>query len=828
MERRGRISVPALYFFVAVGISLYLTILIQSAGATVLRHGLKLSGTGWVLFLAIAAAAFAALIVGIKPLARFESRLLGAGEGERIRADRTMLIPALFLLLTPLLNVHYWTREDLRARLAILGLAVIGAVLYVRLTSVIPLFKTAGGRIGRWREKIGAMPLRRKLVILFLAAFLVYNLAAFILVNEGVTFSGDEPSYLMTTDSLLHDQDINVADNYARQDWFHFYDRAEMPDMVLEHYTQEGRKGADYQYPINLPGISFLMLPWYALAGLLKGRALTFVLKGSLSVWAALLGTQIYLLVRQRFKREGLALGVWVISTFTAPIIFYATHLYPELPIALFSVYVFRKMTSDEAPTKRQILFMGFLMGTFFWFGVKYNFVFGSLILVSCHALWFRHKARARVPLLWALPVVGALVFYGAVYAMYGTISPMAVYEGIQSPERSRALMQAILAYPLSMRLDSFFDYFLDQRDGLLLYAPVYLFALLGIVPAWRRRRSDVGYAALIALPFLLNYAFFTHRQGVSPQGRVMAPMIWIGALMLAHFIAGTRNRVFRAAFGIGATASVAIAVLMHFHPDFLYQTTTHEVTERAGAFFVYLSNMRFFWPPFLPSFLKFPVQDYPPNTIWIAGVAALAVLYAIFGMGSRLQNSIFRRKSARFTKIGSNKLNFVDATPITKRTHLVMACVMLAGVFWMWCWQPRTVLYPTWTSDYPVKTKLGFYLNASGNAVVTRENGRFYLHEVRPHRFVFASEKKLDRLKIAYGSETEDFETRIRFFDLPLTEGRTSKEIREFDFEPKASYVFRGRYIYEIGIDIARLSPKKEVVEPYFFQIAPGSLTAH
>jgi hypothetical protein len=232
-------------------------------------------------------------------------------------------------------------------------------------------------------------------------------------------------------------------------------------------------------------------------------------------------------------------------------------------------------------------------------------------------------------------------------------------------------------------------------------------------------------------------------------------------------------------------------------------------VTERAGAFFIYLSNMCFFWPPFLPSFLKFPVQDYPPNTWWIAGVAVLFVLYAVFGkVGSRLQNS--------------KKSTFVNTIPIRMRTHLVIACGLLAGVFWMWCWQPRTVLYPTWTSDYPVKTKLGFYLNASGNAVVTRENGRFYLHEDRRHRFVFASERKLGRLKIAYGSETEDFETRVRFFDLPLTEGRTSHEIREFVFEPKATYEYRGRYFYEIGIDIVRLSPKKEVVEPYFFQIAP------
>lgn len=797
MERRAGWRAGLLYLAIAAGASLYLTAIIQSAEATVLSYGLKLQGTGLLIFAAAAVLAFAGLAFGIKALARFEAGLFGTDERTRLREDRAMLVPALFLLLTPLLSVHYFTREDLRARLAVLGVAVLAAVLYVRLTTIVPLLRTCGGRIGALRERLRALPLRRKLFILFFAAFLVYNLAALVLIGEGVTFSGDEPYYLMTSDSLLYDRDINVADNYARRDWFHFYDRAEAPDIVLSPYTREGRKGSGHQYPINLPGISFLMLPWYALGRMLKGHWLTFVLKGSLSVWAALLGTQIYLLVRQRFKKEGLALGVWAITAFTAPVFFYATHLYPELPIALFSVYIFRKMTSDEAPTKRQVLFMGFLLATFFWFGVKYNFIFGPLVLVSCHALWFRHKARARVLLFLALPVVGALAFYGAVYSMYGTFSPMAVYEGIQSAERSRALTQYILAYPLSMRLDSFFDYFLDQRDGLLLYAPIFSFALLGLVPAFRKRRSDFWAIGLITLPFLFNYAFFTHRQGVSPQGRVLAPIIWAGALLLAYFLDGTRSRVFRGAFGIAAAASVALGVLLHFHPDFLYQPTTHEVTERAGALFVYLSNMRIFLPPFLPSFLKFPVQDYPPNTWWIAGSAAFGVLYAVLG----------RRSTGR---------------PWKTRTHITIACVLLAGIVWMWAWQPRTPLYPTWTSEYPIKTKLGFYLTPAGSGVIVRERGRFYLHEDRPHRIVFASVKKLDRLKIAFGSETEDFEARIRFFDLPLTEGRTTRQIREFEFEPKASYPFRGRYLYEIGIDIVRLSPRGEKVAPFFLQIAP------
>jgi hypothetical protein len=779
MERLPRLKTGLFCALAAAGVSGYLTTLLQSGSATVLSHGLKLRGGGLALFAGIAVLAFAAFAIGASKYG-------------------LQLAPVLFLLLTPLLNVHYWTREDLRARLAILGLAVLAALLYVRLASIVPLAARAGGRLGTWRARIAFLPLKRKLVLLFFAAFLVFNLGAFILVSEGMDFSGDEPTYLISADSLFYDRDINLADNFARQDYFHFYDRERMPDLVLNPYTREGRKGSAHQYPINLPGISFLMLPWYALGQLIKGRWLTFLLKGSLAVWAALLGTQIFLLVRERFKREGLALGIWAVSAFSAPLVFYATHLYPEIPIALFSVYIFRKMTSDKPPIGRQILFMGFLLGTFFWFGVKYNFIFGPLVLVSCHALWFRHKMRSKLPVFLALPILGAAVFYGAVYWMYGTFSPMAVYEGIQTPEHSQALLRFILAYPLSIRLDSFLDYFLDQRDGLLLYAPVYAFALLGFVHAWRKRKSDLWCALLVAGPFLFNYAFFTHRQGVCPPGRVLAPLVWIGALLLAYFVDGNRNRIFAAFFGIAAAASIAEAALLHFHPLFLYQPTTHEVTERAGAFFIFLSNMRTFLPAYLPSFLKVPNGDHLPNYFWVAGLAFFVAVYLLV-----------HKRAGR---------------PWKTTAHLALACFLLTGIVWMWVWEPRTILYPTWETDYPLRpSRLGFYLAPTGEAVVTREGGRFYLHEVRPHTFVFASKEKLDKIKIVFGSETDEFEARVRFFDLPLTEGRTVREQKELVFVPLAAYRYKGRYFYELGLELRQLTPRKVDQKPYFFQILPA-----
>ncbi len=85
--------------------------------------------------------------------------------------------------------------------------------------------------------------MKKRLVVLFLFAFLVYNACALVLVLEGVTFSGDEPNYLLTTHSLATDGDINLADNFRDRDYFHFYDEKENPRLRMSPYAREGKKG---------------------------------------------------------------------------------------------------------------------------------------------------------------------------------------------------------------------------------------------------------------------------------------------------------------------------------------------------------------------------------------------------------------------------------------------------------------------------------------------------------------------------------------------------------------------------------------------------------
>jgi hypothetical protein len=762
----------------ALGTAYFLTVALQSASYTITSHGLKMSGGRWAVLLGVFVLAFAALAAAGRAFPRFE------------------IVPFLILLLTPTVFIHYWNRDDFRARLAALGLTAVLAALALTFAKKNPASQTAPSPTRRWAGRWSSLPTRRKLVVLFLAAFLVYNLCAGLFVLEGATFTGDEPNYLLMSHSLLYDRDLNLADNYANQDYFHFYSRQDNPHLTLGTYTQTGKKGPGHEYSINMPGTAVLMLPWYWLSQRLSGAWLTFVLKGSLSIWAVLLGLQLYLLARDLWRREGLAVGLWAVYAFSSPVLFYATHLYPEVPIALFSIYVYRKVTAPETPSALRLLGLGFLLGLFPWFGVKYQVFLGSLVLVGLYFLWKQHGLRAKILYFLAPPVVSVALFYLNIYVLFGSWSPFSLYFGAMTEARSQAFTQAALGLPLWARTDSFFGYLLDQRDGLLLYAPVYIFAILGLVELFRKSKRDLIVVLLILLPFLGNYALLAHRQGASPQGRPLAPLSWIGILLVGYVLTNNKNRIFSGLFVVSVLATLGATLLLLSHPSFLSQPTTHDITERAGDMFLYLSNQRIVLPALLPSFLKANNLGYVPNYFWLAGLCLIVIIYAL--VSRRIP-----KKTAR-------------ALP------LVMVSLGLAVVFVLWVFFPRVVLYPRQTFTYASGDRLAAYLFPAGPGVVAKNEGEFWLHAARAYKIVLGSAKKLSGLKLVFGSTAGREDAAIDFFDLPVFRGETANERKTIIYAPPVAATSGRLFFYEFNVAFRKLSDEDLAVDPYLFQVLP------
>jgi hypothetical protein len=782
-----RAAISVLFSF---GIALFVDIYRQSQHWTILDHSFQFGLT----FFGIWAVTAGMLILSWSCLARWEVKRTEVDPAEVHRRGILATLPLGFFLLSHWLLRFYTTGADLRLRLRLLAAFIILAFLALKAADLVELSKKPLSFLARAEAKFSSLSLRRRLIVLFIVSFLIYQAAAFILVAQGTSFSGDEPYYLMTTHSLLRDGDINLANNYAQQDYFAFYSRAKNPRLKLGIYGRYGRKGKDYVYPINLPGISILMLPFYWLSRFFSGRWLTFVIKGSLAIWSSLLGLQIYLYLRDAWHKERLSLGLWAIYAFSSPILFFAVHLYPEVPIALYSFYVFRKVTAKSLLSTRQVAFLGLVLGLFPWFGLKYNFFFWPLLAISVYFLVKEHRVGRRVIVFIAIPLVSQALFYVFIHSLYGTFSPIAVYEGVMTPERAEAFRQTFLGIPLRARIDAFLDYFLDQRDGLLLYSPAYFFVFLGFVEIWRRRKRDFWCLVFLGLPFLLNYALFTHRQGASPQGRVLAPLSWIGAIALGHFLVSSRRRIFRLLFGAASAAGLVVAGLLLAYPSYLYQPTTHEFTSRPGDLFVHLSNLHFFLPPYLPSFIKVDNTRYWPNYLWVLGLFVFILVHAL----SRKESS-FRRATPR-----------------------VFAYAALVSAFFLWVLFPRSVLYPVKTVQYSSQRSLGFSTSSAGKGVIAKDSGDFYLHLEKDYTFLFASTAKLDSLKLVFGSDTGEYDLKLSLFDLPLFEGTTAHETREKIFAPPASYSLRNLHLYELTLHLNHRSSESMLADPFLIQIIP------
>jgi hypothetical protein len=778
------------FALLSFGLAVYLRVYFQSSHFSILDHTLSLSP---LRVLPLWLTVFGILLLAWVLVSRWEASRFGLTLASARWRGFLACLPLAFFLLTPRVLDFYFTRSDLRIRLRLLALFIFLAVLLLKLADYARASKR-NTLIVQAETRFSVFSLRLKLTLLFLVSFFIYQGAAIVLVNEGTTFSGDEPYYLMTSHSLLKDLDINLANNYAQRDYFSFYSKKENPRLKLGIYGRFGRKGREYIYPINLPGISVLMLPFYWLSQFFSGKALTFILKSSLSVWASLLGLQVYLYSRELWDRERLSLGLWALYSFSTPVLFYAVHLYPEVPIALFSLYVFRKITSGVPLSYLRMLFLGLVLGLFPWFGLKFGFLFWPLLLV---ALYFFIKERRPIPKILAfaaLPLISTALFYVFVHALYGTFSPLAVYEGTMTPESTEAFRQAVLSIPLRARVDAFLDYFLDQRDGLLLYSPLYIFAFLGLVEIYRRKKRAFWSLLFIGLPFLLNYAFFTHRQGACPPGRVLTPVSWIAAVALGYFLVHNRRKVFSLLFGAAAGASFILAGLLLAHPSFLYQPTTHDFTVRSGELFVYLSNLRFFLPPFLPSFIKVDNSGYWPDYAWVLALLLFVAVYVVMS----------RRSRARLA-----------------RPYLFVFAALLVS-FLLWVQWPRSPLFPSKTVRYSPTRSLGFSLFPMGKGVVAKESGDFYLHFEKNYTFIFGSRKQLDRVKLVFGSDIGDYKVRLTFFDLPLFEGTTAHGTRELIFQPAISYPLKNLFLYEVNVSLTHLTSESMLIDPYFFQVIP------
>jgi hypothetical protein len=450
--------------------------------------------------------------------------------------------------------------------------------------------------------------------------------------------TGDEPFYLMTAISIWDDHDLNECNNYRQRDESRLYPpfytsraggfagfprgwqgwRAPFPlpphPAQLVPYTRMCAGLSEYEAinpRVPLPddgtgnelyskhglGLSLMILPAFVL-----GDRLFVVL--FLNLVGALLAANVYLLAREGTGKMLPAVLTWVAFTVTVPLLAYSFLIFPELPAALFVLYGFRRIRLWRNNVW-QVAAIGFSIAFLPW--LHYRFIPVSVGLFAYYLYQdFAHRRQARLAsdaeseaedtsqpyveerfdrrlprhasrrnsnlnyiLVAGQPLVSAVLLMLFFYHRYEQIIPnQADHAGSSDLPGTLRGMAGLL---------------LDEQWGLLVAAPIFILAIVGLLIMGTQRawRKDLLWIGVIFVPYYLVVANYAQWWGEwCPPARYIASTLPLLALPFAVSLSSIRGGAYKGIYlGLLLLSLFTTWAFIH-QPQWLYNQPYTYVTQ--------------------------------------------------------------------------------------------------------------------------------------------------------------------------------------------------------------------------------------------------------
>jgi hypothetical protein len=320
---------------------------------------------------------------------------------------------------------------------------------------------------------------------MFVMLAAVYTLSIGLRATRAASITGDEPFYLLTTQSLLQDGDLDLRQRYERESYREFFDH---PDGLWRQSVpnQDGQLLSPHE-----PGLSVLVIPGFLIDGLRGVQVQLLLLAAatfSVAFVFAALETRAWLFSWLATALVGLSATAFV----------YSTEVYPEIPAALCLLIAVLLVRGERQDAVSGVV-LAALLTVLAWLGMKYV-VLGALV-----ALFFllRASRHGRLALL-GLSAVSGVAYIWAHYALFGDLTAYSVntvHEGAAAGDVLRAHIG------FGDRAYRLWGLFIDERFGIGRWAPVLL-----LVPAslpLLTRNGQIGRLVLVLIACQLLIATF-------------------------------------------------------------------------------------------------------------------------------------------------------------------------------------------------------------------------------------------------------------------------------------------------------------------------------
>ena len=456
-------------------------------------------------------------------------------------------------------------------------------------------------------------------------AALVFLLTWGLTTHGKYSVTGDEPHYLMVTQSLLADGDIDVANNYERNDGARFGADGVQP----ETHVRVGARGRSL--PVGDLGVSILLMPVLAVAtrvsevpdestlrrfrmnrGLFAYSLISLTLITMTSIAAAVTVSAL-----QRAGATPRDAGIVVaVAWLSPPVISHAFLVFPE-PFALFvtACVVLAWSLEGRAWGWRESATV-VMLGCLPWVHRKFAFYVLALLAVL---IWRRRRDIRPLP-----------PFTKGMLAVAFVIPPLLLMAWSLYEWGSLGGGLARSGLPLSMAgvIEGIPALLVDRENGLMWWSPVYL-----LLPAasWLRR-EDSWMWIVPAIALIVPGAGHQWWAGFSPAGRFLVPLVPIACLIALPIVRGALLRV--AAFVLLVPQAILTAYVWQ-RPRLLWPQGDGE--NRVLAILL---------PPLgrvyraIPSFRTAAAEAWPATFVILLLVAALNLVMIVGYASSRNRRS--------------------------------------------------------------------------------------------------------------------------------------------------------------------------------------------
>jgi hypothetical protein len=431
--------------------------------------------------------------------------------------------------------------------------------------SALPFFLPRALRLPKTEERLHALGLIYAVFLLSLAfvAFFyawanahvagrrslrVWILTASMLVYAGTTgwmrlsseVAGDEPHYLLMSHSLVYDHDFDLSNNYTHQDYRAYFPHPMAPQTV------PGLNGmAMSWHDIGQP---LLMAPGYWWIGW-TGAMLT------VNLITSLLALGIFEAAVEMGATSVAGVLAWGLFAFSAPLMVYNSQLYPETAGAagaLWAVILFSRFVQEG-----QRIFLwaaGILLALLPWLCIRYWMLVGPLLVVIALYIFMHNRTRKGENLVaLTLPLGLSLTLFAWFDAgHFGTLLPNAGFLRVIAlhPQYTHII------HPLRGLLGMLFD----RLQGVIPFAPIYLWSLAGLLCGLKKARWPVAALTVASWSYLVSVAFSQNWPGgYCPPARIALSAVLLWAPTAAFVLRPSQQRwLFGAAFFWSAFAAFA------------------------------------------------------------------------------------------------------------------------------------------------------------------------------------------------------------------------------------------------------------------------------